>query len=125
MTLSGNTRGQSAVSGQYADIQDLHMYYELSGSGKPLVLIHGGGSTIESSFGRILPTLAKKYRIIAVELQAHGRTKDTGHPLSFERDADDVAGLLEHLNIKTAAIFGFSNGATTALQMAIRHPQQA
>ena len=100
------------------------MYYELYGSGKPLVLIHGGGSTIESSFGRIIPVLAKKYRVIAVELQAHGRTRDINRPLSFEQDADDVDELLNQLNIKSAAIFGFSNGATTAIQMAIRHPQR-
>ena len=124
MTLSGHTRGQSATAGHYADINGLRMYYELYGSGKPLVLIHGGGSTIESSFGNILPGLAKKYRIIAIELQAHGRTKDIDRPLSFEQDADDIAALLEHLNIKSAAIFGFSNGGTTAIQMAIRHPQQ-
>lgn len=124
MMLSGNARGQSATEGHYADVHGLHMYYEFYGSGKPLVLIHGGGSTIESSFGRIIPVLAKKYRIIAVELQAHGRTKDINRPLSFEQDADDVAALLDQLNIKSAAVFGFSNGGTTAMQMAIRHPQR-
>jgi len=123
MVLSDNSRGQSAATGKYAEVHGLHMYYESYGSGKPLVLIHGGGSTIESSFGRVLPVLAKKYRIIAMELQAHGRTKDIDRPLSFEQDADDVAALLEQLNIKQADILGFSNGATTAMQVAIRHPQ--
>ena len=100
----------------------LRMYYELHGKGFPLVLIHGGGSTIETSFGRILPELAKKHRVIAVEMQAHGRTADIDRPLSFEDDADDIAALLNHLAVGKANIFGFSNGASTTLQMAIRHP---
>jgi len=100
----------------------LKMYYEIHGSGRPLVLLHGGGSTIESTFGRILPDLAKAHQVIAVELQAHGHTKDIDRPLSFERDADDVAALLKQLNIDKAEIMGFSNGGTTALQIAIRHP---
>jgi pimeloyl-ACP methyl ester carboxylesterase len=108
----------------YADVQGLHMYYEIHGEGAPLVLIHGGGSTIESSFEHILPLLAKHYQIIAVEMQAHGRTKDNGQPLTFTKDADYIDGLLEHLNIPAAAILGFSNGGTTALQVAIRHPKR-
>lgn len=111
-------------SGHYALINSLRMYYEIHGEGFPLVLIHGGGSTIESTFGRILPELAKTHRIIAVELQAHGRTSDIDRPLSFEQDADDVVALLDQLNIPSADIMGFSNGGTTALQIAIRHPNR-
>lgn len=110
-------------SGRYADINGLRMYYEIHGSGNPLILLHGGGSTIESTYGRILPHLAKKHQIIAVELQAHGHTKDIDRPLSFEQDADDVAGLLRNINIKKADIIGFSNGGSTSLQIAIRHPE--
>ena len=99
------------------------MYYEIHGSGRPLVLLHGGGSTIESSFGRILPQLANTHRVIGVELQAHGHTLDIDRPLSFEQDADDVATLLDHLAIPKADILGFSNGGSTALQIAIRHPR--
>ena len=109
-------------TGRYATIHGLNMYYEIHGAGKPLVLIHGGGSTIRSNFGRILPQLAKTRQVIAVELQAHGHTLDIGRPLSFEQDADDVAALLQELHIDKADIMGFSNGGTTALQMAIRHP---
>ncbi|MBN9297298.1 MAG: alpha/beta hydrolase [Filimonas sp.] len=115
-----NMNAQS-TSGHYADINGLKLYYEIHGEGYPLVLLHGGGSTIESTFGRILPELAKKYKVIAVELQAHGHTLDIDRPLSFEQDADDVAALLKHLQIGKANIFGFSNGATTSLQVAIRH----
>lgn len=98
------------------------MYYELYGQGQPLVLLHGGGSTIQTTFGRIIPELAQFRQLICVELQAHGRTGDRNTPISFTQDADDVAALLTNLNIDKADIFGFSNGATTALQMAIRHP---
>lgn len=114
----------------YADVNGLKIYYEMylpagqtSGEGKPLVLIHGGGSTIQTTFGRIIPMLAKHRQLIAVELQAHGRTNDRENDLSFEQDADDVATLLKQLNIPRADIFGFSNGGTTALQIAIRHPE--
>jgi pimeloyl-ACP methyl ester carboxylesterase len=110
-------------NGKYANVNGLKMYYEIHGKGFPLVLIHGGGSTIGTTFGRILPTLAKTHQVIAVEMQAHGHTPDIDRPLSFEQDADDVAALLKHLNISKADIFGFSNGASTTLQIAIRHPE--
>ncbi|MGO4291111.1 alpha/beta fold hydrolase [Chitinophaga sp. RAB17] len=110
-------------TGKYASVNGLKMYYEIHGSGQPLVLIHGGGSTLQSSFGRILPELAKTHRVIAVEMQAHGHTADIDRPLSFEQDADDVAALLKELHIEKADIMGFSNGGTTSLQIAIRHPE--
>jgi pimeloyl-ACP methyl ester carboxylesterase len=118
--LTDAATAQSA--GKYADVNGLKMYYEVHGEGMPLVLIHGGGSTIGTTFGRILPSLTKTHKVIAVELQAHGHTADIDRPLSFEQDADDVAELLKQLHIIKADIFGFSNGASTTLEMAIRHP---
>jgi pimeloyl-ACP methyl ester carboxylesterase len=112
----------TAVERGYSLVNGLNMYYEVYGDGKPLVLIHGGGSTIETTFGRVIPVLSKTHKIIAVELQAHGRTADREQETSFEQDADDVAALLNNLKIPKADIFGFSNGGTTALQVAIRHP---
>ena len=112
-----------AFKSGYSEVNGLKMYYETYGEGKPLVLIHGGGSTIQTTFGRVIPMLAKHRQLIAVELQAHGRTSDRDSEVSFEQDADDVAALLENLNILKADIFGFSNGGTTALQIAIRHPE--
>ncbi len=106
----------------YLEVNGIKMYYEIYGQGKPLVLIHGGGSTIQTSFGRIIPQLAKHRQIIGVELQAHGRTSDRNADLSFEQDADDIAALLKNLQITKADFFGFSNGANTAMQIAIRHP---
>jgi pimeloyl-ACP methyl ester carboxylesterase len=106
----------------YAHVNGIEMYYEIHGSGYPLVLIHGGGSTIQTTFANILPMLARKHKVIAVELQAHGHTSDRDAPESFEQDADDVAALLKHLNIDKADILGFSNGGTTAMKIGIEYP---
>jgi len=106
----------------YAPVNGLKMYYEIHGQGTPLVLIHGGGSTIESTFGKILPFLAQHCKVIAVELQAHGRTSDRDSAETFAQDANDVAGLLEYLHINKAHLLGFSNGGQTAMQIAISHP---
>jgi len=114
---------QTGRSGQYAVVNSLKIYYEIHGNGFPLVLIHGGGSTIMSTYGSILHELAKDHKVIAVELQAHGHTPDIDRPLSFEQDADDVASLLMQLSINKADFMGFSNGGTTCLQIAIRHPE--
>jgi pimeloyl-ACP methyl ester carboxylesterase len=108
-----------------AFVNGIHVYYEVHGGhdGIPLVLLHGGGSTIDSNFGRVLPFLASTRRVIALEEQGHGRTSDRDPPFTFEGSADDVAGLLRYLNVPHADLFGFSNGASVALQVAIRHPQ--
>ena len=108
----------------YASVNGISMYYEIYGTGNPLVLIHGGGSTIQTSFGNVIPLLSKKYKVIAVELQAHGHTSDRNAPESFEQDADDVAELLNQLHIDSAYILGFSNGGNTAMQLALRHPKK-
>src|ERR1700754_3232745 len=113
----------------FAPVNGLKMYYEIYGpdtsstSAKPLVLIHGGGSTIQSNWERIIPLLAASREIIAVEMQAHGRTNDIDRDFTFEQDANDIATLLNYLNIPSADIFGFSNGGQTTLQVAIHHPQ--
>ncbi len=111
------------ITNGHSEVNGINMYYEIYGLGKPLVLIHGGGSTIQSTFQQVIPLLAKHRQVIGVELQAHGRTSDRNADSSFEQDADDVATLLKHLEIKKADFFGFSNGATTTLQIAIRHPK--
>lgn len=119
-----NTTGDSRdFRNGYSDVNGLKMYYEIYGQGKPFVLIHGGGSTIQSNFGKVIPLFAKNRQVIAVELQAHGRTSDRNTDLSFEQDADDVATLLKNLKIDKADFLGFSNGGTTTLQIAIRHPE--
>ncbi|MBO9702902.1 MAG: alpha/beta hydrolase [Sporocytophaga sp.] len=107
----------------YSEVNGLKMYYEIYGEGEPLVLIHGGGSTIQTTFGQVIPELSKHRKLIGVELQAHGRTSDRNTDLTFEQDADDTAMLLKNLGIPKADFLGFSNGGMTTLQLAIRHPQ--
>jgi pimeloyl-ACP methyl ester carboxylesterase len=106
----------------YSPVNGMKMYYEVYGDGQPIILIHGGGSTIQSSFEKLIPLLAKNRKVIAVEMQAHGRTEDRNADLSFEGDADDIAVFLKNMGIGKTDFLGFSNGATTTLQVAIRHP---
>ncbi len=117
------TNDSEPSSTGYSDVNGIKMYYEIYGTGKPLVLIHGGGSTIQSCFGKVIPLFAKNRKVIALELQAHGRTNDRGTDSSFEQDADDVVSLLKNLGIPKADFFGFSNGGTTTLQIVIRYPE--
>jgi len=119
---STETKVKQDSSSGYASVNGLNMYYEIHGTGTPLVLIHGGGSTIQASFGRVLHSFAKERQVIAVELQGHGHTADIDRPETFEQDADDVAALLKYLKIGNADFFGFSNGGNTTMQIAIRHP---
>jgi pimeloyl-ACP methyl ester carboxylesterase len=121
-TQSKHMQDTTALKKGYSEVNGIKMYYEIYGKGSPLVLIHGGGSTIQTSFGRLLPLLSQHRNVIAVELQAHGHTGDRNAPLSFAQDAHDVVTLLKDLNIPKADLLGFSNGAQTAMQIAISYP---
>lgn len=110
--------------GGYARVNGLEMYYEMHGEGPPLVLLHGGLSTIDATFGGVLSTLAESHRVIAVEQQGHGRTADIDRPLSYEQMADDTDELLRQLGVEQADFFGWSDGAIVAMEVAIRHPSR-
>ena len=110
------------TKGAYAQVNGLNMYYEVHGTGQPLVLLHGAYMTIDA-MGEVVPSLGGMRQVIAVELQGHGRTADTDRPLSYEQMADDVAALLRHIGIDEADVFGFSMGGGVALQIAMRHPE--
>ena len=116
MTTNENQRGS------YARVNGLDLYYELHGSGQPLVVLPGSFWTIEA-MGELVPQLATTRRVIAVELQGHGHTADIDRPLSFESMADDIAALITSLGLEQADLFGYSLGGGVALQTAIRHPE--
>ena len=113
---------QASGAGSYASVNGLEMYYEIHGTGEPLVLLHGAYMTIDA-MGEVVPSLAKTRRVVAVELQGHGRTADVDRPLPYEQMADDTAALLRHIGIEEADIFGYSMGGGIALQVTIRHPE--
>ena len=107
--------------GNYAEVNGLRLYYEIHGTGQPLVVLHGAYMTIET-MGEIVPSLVQTRQVIAVELQGHGHTADIDRPLSYEQMADDVTALLAEIGIDKADVFGYSMGGGVALQIAVRHP---
>lgn len=108
----------------YADVNRLKMYYEVYGDGKPIVLLHGSYLNIPLNWAHVIPLLAKDRKVIVTEMQGHGRTRDIARELSYETMADDVSGLLRHLQIQRADILGYSMGGGVAFQVAVRHPEQ-
>ncbi len=116
------TTSEIPVQTGYLPVNGLQMYYEIHGTGQPLVLLHGAFSAIGTSFGQMLPGLAQGRQVVAVELQGHGRTADIDRPMTLEVMADDVAAAIDQLGIEPADIFGYSTGAAVALQLVIRHP---
>lgn len=107
----------------YKQVNGIQMYYEIYGSGKPLVLIHGGGSFILYDFKEVIARLENEFQLIGIDLQNHGRSEHRDIPETFEQDADDVAALLKALNVDKASFWGFSNGGNTVMQIGHRHPK--
>jgi pimeloyl-ACP methyl ester carboxylesterase len=108
----------------YADVNGLHMYYEVYGAGSPVVLLHGGMLTIDLSFASLIPALAARHQVIGVELQGHGRTADLEREITPAALASDVTGLLDHLGIDRAHVLGHSMGAAVTLELGISYPQR-
>ncbi len=113
----------SNPAGKYASINGIELYYEVHGTGRPLIMLHGGFGSFDM-FATLSPTLAQKHQVIGVDLYGHGRTALTDRPLSFEHLANDIAGLIQHLGLEKVDLLGYSLGAAVALQTAIRHPER-
>jgi pimeloyl-ACP methyl ester carboxylesterase len=114
---------QKSTTG-YAPVNGLKMYYEIHGSGEPVVLLHGAFMTITNNWDGWIGELSKTRKVIAVEMQGHGRTADIPRDMTYEHLADDVAALLDHLKIPRADLIGYSMGGSVAMQCAIRHPDK-
>jgi pimeloyl-ACP methyl ester carboxylesterase len=111
--------GQSA--GARVKVNGMQMYYEVSGAGEPLVVLHGAYMNIPT-MGAIIPQLARTHKVYALELQGHGRTTDIDRPITYQNLADDVAAFMDAVGVPKADVFGYSMGAGAGLQLAIRHP---
>jgi pimeloyl-ACP methyl ester carboxylesterase len=112
---------EATGTGQYAEVNGINLYFETHGTGRPLILLHGGLGSGEM-FGPILPTLAERHQVIAVDLQGHGRTADIDRPLDLWFMADDIAALIDHLGLNKPDIVGYSLGGGVALRLAARYP---
>jgi pimeloyl-ACP methyl ester carboxylesterase len=121
LLLTGAAPADAQTTGRRVAVHGMQMYYEVSGSGEPLVVLHGAYMNIPS-MGAIVPMLARTHRVYAVELQGHGRTTDIARPITYPNLADDVAAFMDSVGLRKADVFGYSMGAATALQLAIRHP---
>lgn len=127
ITVAGSAPGAAQstpldTGAHYANVHGIRTYYYVTGTGTPLVLLHGAFSNIETDFGAMLRELGRTHRVIGIELQGHGHTVDTNRPLRYDSLADDVAELLAQLKVEHADFFGYSLGGAVALHVALRHP---
>src|SRR3990170_5029992 len=118
-----SAQAQKPTTG-YAPVNGLKMYYEIHGSGEPLVLLHGSYMTISNNWTGWIGEFSKTRKVIAVEMQGHGRTADINRDFSYENLADDIAAMLDYLKIEQADLLGYSMGGGIAMQVAIRHREQ-
>jgi pimeloyl-ACP methyl ester carboxylesterase len=121
MTTIG-TRTDAPTAGRYADVNGVHLYYEVHGSGRPLVLLHGGLGAGEM-FAPVLPAFAADHQVILVDLQGHGRTADVDRPIDTRLMADDIAALIRELGLEKPDIVGYSLGGGVAFWTAVKYPQ--
>ena len=122
--LSGVVSGQQKPTTGYAPVNGLKMYYEIHGSGEPVVMLHGAFMAISGDWNDWISELSKTRKVIAVEMQGHGRTADINRDITYENLSDDMAALLDYLKIPSADIIGYSLGGGVAIECAIRHPEK-
>jgi pimeloyl-ACP methyl ester carboxylesterase len=121
LLLTAPALAEAQATGNRVPVNGMQMYYEVSGTGDPLIVLHGAYMNIPS-MGAIIPKLAQTHRVYAVELQGHGRTTDINRPITYPALADDVAAFMDAVGLPRTDVFGYSMGAVVGLQLAIRHP---
>src|SRR5258706_6583637 len=115
--------GNNKAAGKYYNTRGINIYAEQYGNGRPLLLIHGNGGSIRS-MASIIPYFSARYKVLAIDSRAHGKSTDSGDSLSFEMMADDNAALLDQMHIDSAYVIGWSDGGIVALELAMRHPAE-
>lgn len=115
--------GNNPLAGQFVKLRGINMYYETYGTGKPLLIIHGNGGSIKD-FSKQIPYFSKEYKVILADSRAQGKSADAGDSLNYELMADDLNALLDHLNIDSSYVIGWSDGGINGLLLAIRHPEK-
>src|SRR5919106_7083185 len=121
LLVAGPALAEAQAAGDRVQVNRMQMYYEVSGRGDPLIVLHGAYMNIPT-MGAIIPKLAKTHRVYALEFQGHGRTADIDRPITYPNMADDVAAFMDAVGLQKADVFGYSMGAAVGLQLAIRHP---
>jgi pimeloyl-ACP methyl ester carboxylesterase len=114
---------ETKAIGEYAEVNGINLYYETHGAGRPMILLHGGLMSSEM-FGPVLPALAERHQVIAVDLQGHGRTADIERPIDIRLMADDIGALIDHLGLERPDIVGYSLGGGVALFTAVKYPEK-
>jgi pimeloyl-ACP methyl ester carboxylesterase len=123
LIVAGPTLATAEPVGKRVEVNGMQMYYEVSGEGQPLLVLHGAYMNIPS-MGSIIPRLAETHQVYALEFQGHGRTTDIDRPITYPNLADDVAVFMDKIGLQKADVFGYSMGAAAGLQLAIRHPEK-
>src|SRR3989475_6335302 len=122
-TVTTNRTTEAKGMGSYAELNGMNLYYERHGTGRPLILLHGGLGSGET-FGPILPALSKHHQVIVVDLQGHGRTADIHRPIDIRLMADDIAALIDHLGLEKPDLVGYSLGGGVAFFTAVKYPRK-
>jgi pimeloyl-ACP methyl ester carboxylesterase len=123
LMIAAPAAAQDKPEGKRVEVNGMQMYYEVSGQGDPMIVLHGAYMNIPS-MGRIIPKLAETHKVYAIEFQGHGRTTDIDRPITYPNLADDVAVFMDEVGLKKADIFGYSMGAAAGMQLVIRHPDK-
>ena len=123
LLVAGPAFAQSEPVGDRVEVNGMQMYYEVSGAGDPLIVLHGSYMNIPS-MGAIIPKLAETHKVYALEFQGHGRTTDIDRPITYPNLADDIAAFMDAVGLEKADVFGYSLGGQAGLLLAIHYPEK-